>query len=218
MSNLPLGIAQVATHVESGPVFDRFVIQRPGTLWPETQITLYRNVKRVEFGNPLDRERMPFVASNQPGEYYSFNFRFQGSAQVLVEDGTGYHRIPEDYLPGSRTDAAVPQHSLVLVAQSNGTKLHVTLAEREPFFNYLQGLPSVKGPNTFLNAVRITVMHKQGQGDTRDLGMVNFSTVEPGLPAQCWYHFALSSACPYPAGVRAPDRNWGVLWSFARWR
>jgi len=37
-------------------------------------------------------------------------------------------------------------------------------------------------------------MHKQDQGDTRDLGMVNFSTVEPGLPAQSWYHFALSSA------------------------
>ena len=37
-------------------------------------------------------------------------------------------------------------------------------------------------------------MHKQDQGETRDLGMVNFSTVEPGLPAQSWYHFALSSA------------------------
>jgi alpha-mannosidase len=37
-------------------------------------------------------------------------------------------------------------------------------------------------------------MHKQDQGDTRDLGMVNFPTVEPGLAAQSWYHFALSSA------------------------
>jgi Glycosyl hydrolases family 38 N-terminal domain/Glycosyl hydrolases family 38 C-terminal beta sandwich domain len=195
-SSLPVGLAQVAVHVETGPVFDRIVIQRPGTLWPETQITLYRTVKRIEFANLLDRDRMPFVASNQPGEYYSFNlpFRFQGSAQVWVEDGTGYHRIPEDYLPGARTDAAVPQHSLVLVGQSDGRKLRVTLSEREPFFNHLPGLPSAKGPNTFMNAVRITVMRKQDQGDTRDLGMVNFSTVEPGLPAQSWYQFALSSA------------------------
>jgi alpha-mannosidase len=195
-SNLPVGLTEVAVHVETGPVFDRIFIQRPGTLWPETQITLYRAVKRIEFANLLDRERMPFVASNQPGEYYSFNlpFRFQGSAQVWVEDGTDYHRIPEDYLPGARTDAAVPQHSLVIVGQSNGRTLRVTLSEREPFFNYLTGLPSVKGPNTFLNAIRITVMHKQDQGDTRDLGMVNFSTVEPGLPAQSWYRFALSSA------------------------
>jgi len=195
-SSLPIGIAQIAIHVETGPVFDRIIIQRPGTLWPETQITLYHAMKRIEFANLLDRERMPFVASNQPGEYYSFNlpFHFQGSAQVWVEDGTGYHRIPADYLPGARTDAAVPQHSLVLVGQSDGRTLRVTLSEREPFFNYLTGLPSAKGPNTFLNAVRLTVMHKQDQGDTRDLGMVNFSTVEPGLPAQSSYHFALSSA------------------------
>jgi len=195
-SSLPVGLAQVVAHVETGPVFDRIIIQRPGTLWPETQITLYRAVKRIEFADLLDRERMPFVASNQPGEYYSFNlpFRFQGSAQVWVEDGTGYHRIPEDYLPGARTDAAVPQHSLVLVGQCEGRTLHVTLSEREPFFNHLPGLPSAKGPNTFLNAVRVTVMRKQDQGDTRDLGMVNFSTVEPNLPAQSWYHFALSSA------------------------
>jgi hypothetical protein len=195
-SSLPVGLAQVVAHVETGPVFDRIIIQRPGTLWPETQITLYRAVKRIEFANLLDRERMPFVASNQPGEYYSFNlpFRFQGSAQVWVEDGTGYHRIPQDYLPGARTDAAVPQHSLVLVGQSDGRTFHITLSEREPFFNHLPGLPSAKGPNTFLNAVRVTVMRKQDQGDTRDLGMVNFSTVEPNLPAQSWYHFALSSA------------------------
>jgi len=204
-SSLPIGMAQVVVHVESGALFDRIIIQRPETLWPETQITLYRRMKRIEFANLLDRERMPFVASNQPGEYYSFNlpFRFQGPSQVLVEDGIGYHRIPEDYLPGARTDAAVPQHSLVLVGQSDGRTIHVTLSEREPFFNHLPGLPSAKGPNTFLNAVRVTVMRKQDQGDTRDLGMVNFSTVEPGLPAQLWYHFAVSSADGSPNPVES---------------
>ena len=195
-ASLPVGLAQTAVQVENGPVFDRIIIQRPETLWPETRITLYHAVKRIEFANLLDRYRMPFVASNQPGEYYSFNLpvRFQGSAQVWVEDGTGYHRIPDDYLPGARTDAAVPQHSLVLAGESDGRSLHITLSEREPFFNHLPGLPSARGPNTFLNAVRITVIRKQDQGDTRDLGMVNFSTVEPGLPSQSWYHFAFSSA------------------------
>jgi hypothetical protein len=195
-SNLPVGLAQVTVNFETGPVFDRVIIQRPGSLWPETQITLYRSVKRIEFANLVDRERMPFVASNQPGEYYSFNlpFRFQGSAQVWIEDGTGYHRIPEDYLPGARTDAAVPQHSLAIVGQSDGHTVSVTLSEREPFFNHLPGLPSAKASNTFLNAVRVTVIRKQDQGDTRDLGMVNFPIVEPGLPAKSWYHFALNSA------------------------
>jgi alpha-mannosidase len=49
----------------------------------------------------------------------------------------------------------------------------------------------VKGPNTFLNSARPTVMRKQDQGDTRDFGMVNFSTVEPGLPAVSTYSFSL---------------------------
>src|SRR5208337_5422644 len=140
-ASLPAGLAQVAVHVETGPVFDRIIIRRPGTLWPETQITLYRTVKRIEFANLLDRDRMPFVASNQPGEYYSFNlpFRFQGPAQVWVEDGIGYHGIPEDYLPGARTDAAVPQHSLAFVGQSDGKMLRITLSKREPFFNHLPG-------------------------------------------------------------------------------
>jgi hypothetical protein len=35
---------------------------------------------------------------------------------------------------------------------------------------------------------------KQDQGDTRDLGMVNFSTVEPGLPAVSVYSFSLRAS------------------------
>jgi len=44
-----------------------------------------------------------------------------------------------------------------------------------------------------MNSVRATVMRKQDQGDTRDLGMVNFSTVEPGLSAVSSYSFSLTA-------------------------
>lgn len=194
--NLPVGIGKVTLSRESGPLFDRVLIHRPDTFWPESEVVLYHTIKRIEVGNLLDRDKMPFVASNQIGEYYSFNFPFlfQGSSQVWLEDGIGYHRIPEDYLPGARTDAGVPQHSLVLAGRADQAVFNITLSQREPFFDYLPGLPGAKGPNTFLNAVRATVMRKQDQGETRDLGTVNFSTVEPGLPATSWYHFAITSA------------------------
>jgi hypothetical protein len=194
--NLPVGLGKVTITHDSGALFDRVVIHRPDTFWPETDILLYHDLKRIEIANLLDRDKMPFVASNQIGEYYSFNFPFlfKGSSQVWLEDGIGYHRIPEDYLPGARTDAGVPQHSLVLAGQSDGGPVNVTLSQREAFFDYLPGLPGVKGPNTFLNAVRATVMRKQDQGETRDLGMVNFTTVEPGLPSTSWYHFGITSA------------------------
>jgi hypothetical protein len=194
--NLPVGLGKVTLTRDGGPIFDRIVIHRPDTFWPATEIRLYHAIKRIEIANQLDRDKMPFVASNQIGEYYSFNFPFlfKGSSQVWLEDGIGYHRIPEDYLPGARTDAGVPQHSLVLTGESGGDPVNITLSQREAFFDYLPGLPGVKGPNTFLNAVRATVMRKQDQGETRDLGMVNFPTVEPGLPPTSWYHFAITSA------------------------
>jgi len=191
--NLPAAWPDVRITKESGPVFSRLTVWRAGAFWPETQVTLTEGVSKVRIRNILDRDKMPFVASNQAGEYYSFQFPapFKGSASLWVEDGIGFHQIPEDYLPGARTDAAAPLHSLVMSGQIGGQETSITLSQKESFFIYLPGLPGVKGPNTFLNSARPTVMRKQDQGDTRDLGMVNFSTVEPGLPAVSTYSFSL---------------------------
>ena len=191
--NLPAAWPDVRITKESGAVFSRLTVRRPGTLWPETQIVLAEGISKVRIQNTLDRNKMPFVASNQAGEYYSFQFPapFKGSASLWLDDGIGFHQIPEDYLPGARTDAAAPLHSLVMTGQMGGQETSITLSQTESFFVYLPGLPGVKGPNTFLNAARPTVMRKQDQGDTRDLGMVNFSTVEPGLPTVSTYSFSL---------------------------
>ena len=191
--NLPAAWPDVRINKESGPVFSRLTVRRPGSLWPETQVTLAEGISKVRIQNTLDRDEMPFVASNQAGEYYSFQFPapFKGSASLWVDDGIGFHQIPEDYLPGARTDAAAPLHSFVMTGQISGQETSITLSQKESFFIYLPGLPGVKGPNTFLNSARPTVMRKQDQGDTRDLGMVNFSTVEPGLPTVSTYSFSL---------------------------
>ena len=190
----PAGKAEITR--EDGPLFSSLIVRRPGSFWPETRITLPNSEKRVEFTNVLDRTRMPYVASLQPGEYYSFDFpvKFDSPANVWVEDGAGYHQIPEDYLPGARTDAAAPQHSLILTGDSGGKKVSIVLAQRESFFDYLPGLPGAKGPGKFLNMVRALALRKQDEGDTRDLGMVNFENLEPGfegLPLR--FTFALTS-------------------------
>jgi alpha-mannosidase len=192
--NLVAGWSNVQIMKESGPVFSRLIVRRYGSFWPETEVTLCNGVSKVQMQNTLDRDKMPFVSSNQAGEYYSFQFpfRFKGSASIWLEDGIGFHRIPEDYLPGARTDAGAPLHSLVLSGELGGKQASITLAQRESFFDYFPGLPGVKGPNTFMNSVRATVMRKQDQGDTRDLGMVNFSTVEPGLSAVSSFSFSLT--------------------------
>lgn len=197
---------------EAGPLFDRLIIERAGSMFPETRITVFHSFKRIEISNLLDRDKMPFVASNQAGEYYSFEFpfRFDSAAHVWLEDGIGFHEIPNDYLPGARTDAGVPQHSIVLTGTSSGKPIAVTLSQREAFFDYLPGLPGAKGDGAFLNNVRATVMRKQDQGETRDLGMVNFSTVEPGLPASSWFNFSLTSS----AGTLDANSSSRAGWSF----
>lgn len=199
-ANLPVPTGHLSTTIYSGDVFTRLTISRPGTFLPETRITLYRDLPRIEVADRLDRSRMPYVASLQAGELYSlaFPFKFDRSATVWVEDGIGYHRVPDDYLPGARTDAAVPQHSLVLAGTSGGLPLRVTLANRQSFFDYLPGMPGVKGESKFLNEVRAGGLRKQDEGETRDLGMVNFASVEPGAEDEpLWFDFALTSGSEF---------------------
>jgi hypothetical protein len=210
--DFPFTAGKVKITHESGPLFDRLLIERDNSWWPETRITLSHAFKRIEFSNLLDRDKMPFVASNQIGEYYSFDFpfRFDSASSVWLEDGIGFHNIPADYLPGARTDAGVPQHAIVLAGKSSGKLITVTLSQREAFFDYLPGLPGTKGDGVFRNVVRATVLRKQDQGETRDLGMVNFATVEPGLPSSDWFNFAISSN----AGDLDPTGSSQQGWAF----
>ncbi|HWR15723.1 MAG TPA: glycosyl hydrolase-related protein [Terriglobales bacterium] len=192
----PNGVGTVNITHRQGSVTDSLRVVRPGSYWPETVIELPANKKTIRITNTLDRSRMPFVASLQAGEYYSFSFPFQfnGSAQVWLDSGIGFHRIPDDYLDGARTDSAVPQHSLVLSGADKNGIHHVVISERESFFNYLIGMPGSKGATgAFMNEVRVAALRKQDQGDTKDLGMVNFETVEPGLDTPLKFSIALTS-------------------------
>lgn len=195
-ANLPVPLGSVKLAREDTALYSRLVINRPGTVWPQTVITLPTPSKRVEISNTLDRSQMPYVASLQPAEYYSFEFpfAFSASADVWVENGAGFQRIPDDYLPGARTDAVASQHALILTGMSSKKRLTVVLAHRQSFFSYLPGMPGTKGKSQFFNTVKAIAIRKQDQGDTRDLGMVNFDELEPGLentPLQ--FDFAITS-------------------------
>ncbi|MGB6990011.1 MAG: glycosyl hydrolase-related protein, partial [Candidatus Sulfotelmatobacter sp.] len=51
-------------------------------------------------------------------------------------------------------------------------------------------------------------LRKQDQGETRDLGMVNFETVEPGLPATEWFSFAITSQAGDLDATAASREGW----------
>jgi hypothetical protein len=203
-ANLPIPIGALEIERHDGTLGAALTIRRPGSFWPETTITLPAGQRRVDIENHLDRAEMPYVASLQPGETYSFNFpfHFEGSASVWVDNGTGFHRNPDDYLPGSRTDAAVPQHNILLAGNMMSKPVYVSVSSPESFFYNLPGLPGVKDKNTFMNSLQIVALQKQDQGDTRELGMTNFANLEPGLEnTPLVFHYAISSGggTPDPA-------------------
>jgi len=205
-ANFPVSLGRVELTRQDGPLFSRITITRPGSVWPETTITLPREGKRIEFSNTLDRSTMPYVASLQTAEYYSFAFpfSFSGSADVWLENGAGFHRIPDDYLPGARTDAAASQHSMVLTGTASGKQATVVLSHRQSFFSYLPGMPGAKATSNFMNTIKAVAIRKQDQGDTRDLGMVNFDELEPGLEnVPLRFDFALTSNAAKPDFVSA---------------
>jgi len=200
-ANLPVPIGAVEISHQENALATTLTIRRPGSFYPETRIALPSGQRRIEIENHLDRSKMPYVASLQPGETYSFNFpfHFEGSANVWVDNGTGFHRDPDDYLPGSRTDAAVPQHEVMLTGNAQGKPAYVSVASQESFFFNLPGLPGVKDKNTFMNSLQIVALQKQDQGDTRELGMTNFANLEPGLErVPLVFHYAISSGGGIP--------------------
>ena len=129
----------VVLHHESGPLFDRVRIERPGSYWPETIITLPGNQPRIDVSETLDREKMLFVPYKQSGARYSFGFSFSqaNGAQRLVSNGDELYRFPEDLLPGAKKDAVVPRHTLVWSAQLGNHPYQLMLAQQQSFYDEL---------------------------------------------------------------------------------
>jgi hypothetical protein len=197
MKSLPVVPGKISIERRQGPVLNQLVIRRASSYWPETVISLPAGKKEVLVENVLDRTRMPHVEHVDQADVYAFAFpvKFTGSSQLWVGDGIGFHRLPQDYLPGARVDGAVPEPSAVFTSREDSPPFNVTLSQRGSFY---VSVPCSPGPTggcgTFLNELRPNAMRKPDQGDTKDQGVVEFATTEPGFPTTYRYDFALSSA------------------------
>jgi hypothetical protein len=194
---LPVSEKRVAIERRQGPVLNQLVIQRDDSYWPQTVISLPAGRKLILVENLLDRTRMPRVDSVEQVDVYgfAFPFKFTGASQLWIGDGIGFHRLPQDYLPGARVDGAVPQPAAVLVSKNDSPPFSISLAQSGSFYETVPCFPSPNGGcGTFLNELRPNAMRKPDRGDTRDQGVVEFQTTEPGLPSMYRFDFALSSA------------------------
>jgi Glycosyl hydrolases family 38 N-terminal domain/Glycosyl hydrolases family 38 C-terminal domain len=194
--NLRLDEGGVTIETRGGSLMKELVVRRNRSYWPETSISLPTDQKLVMIENTIDREKMPRMKNLEADTYaFSFPFKFTGSSRLWTDDGLGFHQLPTDYLPGARTDAVVPKHALILESTEDTPSYNVLIAQRQSFFDIASCLPGPKGRcGMFQNEIRSVAMRKADQGETRDQGVVDFSTPEPGLATLSHFSFAISSA------------------------
>jgi len=179
-------------HHERGKLLDQLVIERPGSAWARTVIALPQSEPAVRFVEEIDRSKLPFIKNGEHSEPFSFAFKFsfEGNVQRWVDSGEGLYQFPQALLPGARSDAAVPRHTLVWSEDAPQAPYQVLLAQKQAFFDKFDithsGSRSSQG-------VEAEVMVKSDQGETRDEGIVSFDTFEPGYPSTYTYAFALTS-------------------------
>ncbi|WP_446743324.1 glycoside hydrolase family 38 N-terminal domain-containing protein [Silvibacterium acidisoli] len=188
----PADSAAVLLRHDRGPVVDRLVISRPGSLWPETTITLPQAEPVVRIDQVLDRSRMPFVADKQRRALYSFAFNFSvhGKAEHWIDNGAGLYRFPDELLPGARKDGVVPRHTLVW--DDNGS-YQLMLTQKQSFYDRLRTHTASSDQNLqSTDGVLIDAMIKHDEAKTKDTGVTSFETYEPGYPKDYTFSFALT--------------------------
>ena len=195
-TSTPVSSPAVILRYQRGPLFDQIVIERPHSAWPQTVLTLPLTEPRLDLTEVLDRSQMPFVKFHDPSLHYSFDFRFllPTPSQRWIDDGEGFYRFPQDLLPGAKTNAVVPRHTLAWSETTDGGAYSLLLAQRQSFFDdFNVNAPGSSSKLQNVNGVRVEVLSKSDQGDTKDQGIVTFATYEPGYPTTYSFSFSLTS-------------------------
>ena len=182
-ANAPAG---VIVQRQRGAVADEITINRAGSWWARTVLSLPHGLDEVRMEQVLDREQMPAVQFSQPSDRYTISFPFAAGSEAAewVDDGIGFHRVPQELLPGARTNGVVPRFVVALARDDQAARSHLLFAQRESFF-----LSTSKIPGDF----EVLALEKSEQGDTKDHGVVTFKTFEPGYPTEYAFHFRLRS-------------------------
>jgi hypothetical protein len=205
-SNLPKPLEPLIS-VRQGKTLTEISITRPRSVYANTKIRFYSDLDGVEITNTLDGKLMPFPGGNNNwSDSYYFAFPFavnKDNLKVMRGGQKWFDTLPDDYLPGARNDSVSTQH---LVGVTNGIR-SAMLAHRQSFhFSYAgfvnskvlpPGAPAEfpamytgKFPLPEATIYARALRHTE-QSDTHDLGVVNMSTVEPGLGHQYLFDYAV---------------------------
>ncbi len=211
--------------VRKGVQMTEITVDRERSLFPRTRITIYNGHDQVEVRNELDATKIPFVGGNNnwhDSYYFAFPFNIPKDGLKVMRGGQRwFDRLPDDYLPGARSDSVSTQH---LIGMTDG-KASALVAHRQAYHWVYSGFISTKvrpqdapaefpamymGKFPLPEATLYSRAVRQGsQADTHDVSIINVPTVEPGRSDRMVFEYAFSAA-----GVFDPVRAWRMGSSF----
>ena len=208
-----------ATTVKRGSQMTTIAVKRERSVFPETVVTIYDGIDRLEIRNELDEKAMPFSGGNNNwNDSYYFAFPLALSDQQLQIKRGGqkwFDTLPDDYLPDARRDAVTTQH---LIGMTDG-KRSAMIAHRQAFHWLYSGFVATKLrpknaakdlPPMFTGKFPLPeatlysrAIRSSNQADTHDVGIINMPTVEPGMEGNYVFEYALAAG-----GVFDPIYSW----------
>ncbi len=198
-----------------GVLADTLTIERAGSPFVRTMITLPTNQPWLEWTNEADRSLMPEVPPGHASDFYLFGFPFNlpaGGLQFWPETPAGYLTPVADQLPGANGRGWTVQRSAALTAADGYT---VVLAAVEPFLFYI-GDAEGQGPYTPpANAtIYAALMSKADYGLLKGGTWMKLADGEPSAPPLHRHTFRLHTqpafhpvAACRGLGARVPARG-----------
>ncbi|HQU86665.1 MAG TPA: glycosyl hydrolase-related protein, partial [Pyrinomonadaceae bacterium] len=195
--------------VKRGEQMTQILVERARSAYPLTVLTIYDNLDCVEIHNELDADKMPFVGGNgnwHDSYYFAFPLNLSKENLKLKRGGQKwFDTLPDDYLPGARTDAVTTQHLLGLTDGNSSAMIAHRQAFHWSFAGYVDSKFKPKGapkdfPAMFTGkfplpeaTVYSRAVRRSNQADTHDVGVINMQTVEPNLKGNYVFDYAISS-------------------------
>ncbi|MDI7274745.1 MAG: hypothetical protein QME94_02085, partial [Anaerolineae bacterium] len=188
----PTGLVSVT--FSSGPVAQSVLIEREGTPFARTCITMYAALPWLEWTNVLDRSRMRHVPAREHSDLYFFSLPLalapQG-LQLYVETAAGFLDPATDLIPGANGRGFSVQRAAALEDAEGYT---VLLSSRESFLLFAESVLRAGGYVPLRSGTLLAgAMGVAHEGTSKDKGAVALQAGEPGAPSRHSFTYRLAT-------------------------
>lgn len=174
---------------EKGALMERIIIERNDCPLSQTEIRLFRGIKRVEIRNTLDLKITRFAA----GDSYLLTFPLnidKEKMEVRVDGPLQGRKVPDDYLPPKKI-SSLPANRWIEIREENG--YGIIISSRQAFL-WLVGSPRWAPHEINRNPVLFPILINIGRAE--DLPYSFMRSPYP-MPDKFVFEFAFTTSSTY---------------------